>query len=96
MGGRVAMIQQMLDAADDRARADVLLRCPDSVILKYSSQFADCCRRARFEAGEAFVQERVAALLSVRDAAGLLPARPAAGLEEMRAGLARFAAGEPA
>lgn len=90
--GRIAMLQQMLDADSDRARADVLLRCPDSVLMKYAAEFTAACRRASFEAGEMFATTRISALLAVRDTAGLLPAALAKDLEDMRGALAVYAA----
>lgn len=93
MAERLPIIQQMLDARDDRARADVLLRCPDSIMLKYAPVFRQACQATGFIAGEAFVEQRVACMLAVRGAAGGLPGRVALELETLRAELAAYAAG---
>lgn len=87
------IIDQMQAAPDDRERARVLLSCPDLILAKYADVFEAACRRAGFEAGAMLVQLRVDALRAVRDEAGLLPARIAGPLDELRTALARFAAG---
>ncbi|SFQ10307.1 hypothetical protein [Nitratireductor indicus] len=93
MNTLLPIIEQMHNAADDRARADILLRCPDGVMLKYADVFRDACRRAAFDPGETLVHYREAALMAVRDANGLLPPAIAGPLEELRQAMARFAAG---
>lgn len=92
---KLPIIEQLQNAPGDRQRADLLLRCPDSIVLKYAEPIAAICRRASFEAGELFVHSRVAALLSVRNAAGGLPGKLAMDMEMLRAVLAAFAAGAP-
>lgn len=86
------LLRELLDADGDRARAEVLLRMPDNVVLKYASPIADACRRAAFEAGLMFLEMRVAVLCAVRGADGCLPIDIAADAEAMRAALARFVA----
>jgi hypothetical protein len=90
------ILRQMHDAADDRARADILLRVPDTILLKFSPVFEGCCRKASFEAGTALIVLRIVALRAVRDAGGNLPADMVAHLDSYRAALAVFAAGEVA
>lgn len=89
------IIRQMNEAGDDRARADLLLRCPDAILNKYEEVYTAACRRAGFEAGEAFIAARVACLHAVRGAAGGLPAGLALAAETLRAEMARYAAGAP-
>lgn len=67
------MLRQLYDADGDCARADILLRMPDSVLLKYRGSIIECCRRAYFEVGLAFVDLRTSILLAVRDAKGRAP-----------------------
>jgi len=88
------ILRQLHDADGDRARADVLLRMPDSVMLKYHEVIDGACRRAGFEAGWNFAALRVSLSLAVRDRLGLPPAELAATVEHFRTGLAEFAAAE--
>lgn len=90
MTDRLPIIDQLHNAADDRARADILLRCPDSVLLKYGDVFLAACRH--FEAGAIFVQHRRLLMHAVRDGNGCLPERIAAELDGLRAAMARFSA----
>lgn len=93
MSDKVAFIDQMHNAADDRGRADILLRCPDAIVLKYESAFLNACRE--FPAGELFVLQRTVAMRHVRSAAGGLPGKLALMLETLRAELTAYAAGAP-
>lgn len=92
-GDKIPIIDQLHNAADDRGRADVLLRCPDAVMLKYETAFLNACRE--FPAGELFVLQRTNAMRAVRSAAGGLPGKTALELETLRAELTAFAAGAP-
>lgn len=60
------IIRQMHDAADDQARALVLLTVPDSVLMKYRDVFDAACRRAGFDLGLSFIEIRRAAFCAVR------------------------------
>lgn len=93
MNQKLPIIEHLHAQRDDRGRADVLLRCPDSVILKYAEVFASACRHASFPAGEAFVTARVATMLATRSEAGALPGGLAMQVEELRAALTAYAAG---
>lgn len=84
------ILRQLYDAEGDRARADILLRMPDSVMLKYRSSIVECCRRACFEVGLAFIDLRVSVLLAVRDAEGRAPAELSTIAERYRDSLADF------
>jgi hypothetical protein len=95
MNAKLPNIAQMHGCNSDRERADVLLRCPDAVLLKYSAVFDDACRRVSFEAGRLFIAGRLAVLHATRNAAGGLPGGLALELETMRAELTAFAAGAP-
>lgn len=85
------ILRQLHDADGNRARADVLLRMPDSILLKFHGVILDACRRAGFSAGEQFVDLRASLMLAVRDEHGLPPADLAALAEKFRAGLVSFA-----
>ncbi|TPJ75813.1 hypothetical protein FJ422_30820 [Mesorhizobium sp. B2-6-3] len=87
------ILRQLHDADGDRARADTLLRMPDSVMLKYHDVILAACRRGGFEVGMAFVELRVSTCLAVRDAAGLAPADLCKTLDHYRDVMAEFAAG---
>lgn len=93
MSTMLPIIDQMQGATDDRVRADLLLRCPDSVLLKYETAFLQACRH--FPAGAEFVQQRNRAMRSVRSEAGALPTGLALELEIIRAELTAYAAGAP-
>lgn len=90
---KLPIIQQMHDANGDRARADILLRCPDAIILKYADVFMNACKA--FPAGQMFVIKRVDAMMAVRSEVGGLPGGKALELETLRAELAAYAAGAP-
>ncbi|WP_421912752.1 hypothetical protein [Mesorhizobium sp.] len=87
------ILRQLHDADGDRARADVLLRMPDAVALKYHPVIDAACRKAGFEAGWKFLAMRVSLCLAVRDQAGQPPADLADMAERFRAALAEFVAG---
>lgn len=91
MNDKLPIIEQLQRAADDRARAAIILRCPDAVLLKYETVFLQACRQ--FEPGEYFVLQRTNAMRSVRSEAGGLPGSLALELETLRAELVAFAAG---
>lgn len=95
MSDMIPIIRQMHDADGARARADILLRCPDAILLKHAQVFRDACQRSGFEAGSLFVDSRVALMCATRNAAGGLPGGLAMEAEAMRAEFAAFAAGAP-
>lgn len=95
MNAKLPIVEQLHSCNSDRERADLLLRCPDAVLLKYSIVFDEACRRVSFEAGRLFIAQRVALMHQVRNGAGGLPGGLAMELETMRAELAAFAAGAP-
>ncbi|QGU20741.1 hypothetical protein MCHK_09490 [Mesorhizobium huakuii 7653R] len=64
MSDKVPIIDQLHNADGDRARADILLRCPDSLMLKFETVFLNACRH--FPAGEHFVLLRTIAMRHVR------------------------------
>lgn len=81
------IIRQMHDADDDRARGRVLLAVSDQVLCKYRDVFEAACRRARFDAGLAFIDVRRAAWCAVRAQDGT-HRNPL--FEEARAAMAEF------
>lgn len=87
------ILRQLHDADGDRARADVLLRMPDSVVLKYQEPIDAACRRTGFQAGSDYVSLRVSVCLAVRDEQGRPPLGLAEAADAFRRGLAEFAAG---
>lgn len=91
--GALPILTQMAEAADDSARADLLLRVPDMVLSEHRDAFDHCCFSARFETGNAFIALRVASLLAVRGPTGQLPANLDERLTSIRAALAQFSAG---
>jgi hypothetical protein len=93
MSDKLPIVDQLHNANDDRGRADVLLRCPDALLLKYEGVFLNACRE--FPAGELFVLHRTIAMRHVRSAAGGLPGGLALELETLRAELVAYAAGAP-
>jgi hypothetical protein len=88
------ILRQLHDADGDRERADVLLRMPDSVVLKYHEVILAACRGAGFEAGMAFVELRVSLCLAVRSSDGLAPADLSKVLDHYRDVMAKFATGD--
>jgi hypothetical protein len=87
------ILRQLHDADGDRARADTLLRMPDSVALKYHAVIEAACRKGDFETGVKFIAVRVTLLLAVRDGNGLPRADLVEIVERFRIALAEFAAG---
>ena len=85
------MLRQLYDADGDQARADILLHKPKTKMLKYRAVIVECCRRASFEVGLAFVDLRTSILLAVRDADGRAPAELSGIADKCRDGLAAFA-----
>lgn len=85
------VIGQLQDAADDRARARILLALPDSVLARPESyrEIEAVCRRAAFDLGLAFIACRRGGWNAVRGADGLV-----AEFEPVRIAFARYAAGE--
>lgn len=94
MMGLLHIAEELAAATDNRARAALLLRVPDGILLSYHGQLGGICARHHFEAGVSFLAYRVSALCAVRDAHGLLPGRLAGELEAWRTTMSRFAAGE--
>lgn len=91
MNSRLPIIDQLINADGDRARIDVLMQCPDAVLLKYQNAFLRAFRL--FEPGAYFVLLRTTAMRAVRSTTGALPEGLAADLETLRAELVAFAAG---
>ncbi|CAN7374901.1 hypothetical protein LJR231_002249 [Phyllobacterium sp. LjRoot231] len=92
MSDLLPIIDQMHNAADDRGRADLLLRVPDSILLTYSHVFEEACAKAGFEPGQAFINSRITLMRAVRDGDGLLPRRFSAEAEAFRIAFIRFVA----
>ena len=88
------LVREMHDAADDRSRADILLRVPDTILLKYAEIFEKCCRKTDFQPGLDFILLRIVAMGAVRTEAGHLPPEQIAHLESYRSALALYACGE--
>lgn len=93
---KLPLLAQLYDAASNQARAEILLRVPDNLVLKYATPILETLRHAAFSEGELFIQQRVAVLMAVRDSAGHLPANLAHDLERMRHAMAAYAAEPPA
>lgn len=93
MNEKLPLIEQMHNADDDRARARVLLQCPDHLLMKYRPVFEDACRRAQFDLGVEFIAARRAAWHAVRGADGR---HRQPDFDRVREDFARFAAGEVA
>jgi len=87
------MLRQLHDADGDQARADILLRMPDSVVLKYHAIIEKACRRASFEVGLDFLALRISLLLAVRDAEGRPPLELSGKATEYRRALSHFVSG---
>jgi hypothetical protein len=60
------IIRQMHDAADDHARALLLLTVSDRILCQYREVFEQACRRARFDLGLQFIDIRRAEWSAVR------------------------------
>lgn len=80
----IPILRQMHDAETDSARARILLNVPDILLAKYREPFEQACRRARFDAGEDFILQRVVAMRAVRDDLGNLPKEKALALKDGR------------
>lgn len=85
------MIDQMYRAEDDRARARILLQCPDIILLKYRDVFEAACRRVGFDLGLEFIELRRTGWHAVRGADGL---HRDPTFDKAREAFARFACGE--
>ena len=69
----------------------MLLRLSDGLVLEHGGEIRTTCRRLSFAAGEAFINQRLVALLAVRDAHGMLPGSMARELEFWREAMSNFA-----
>lgn len=63
-------ILRQMHEANARGQAGLLLSMPLAVILKYAEPLRSACRRTGLEAGRAYVDAWVAAMLAVRDPFG--------------------------
>ncbi|MBI1620137.1 hypothetical protein [Aquamicrobium zhengzhouense] len=91
MSTLLPIIEQMYQAEDDRARARILLQCPDIILLKYRELFEAACRRAGFDLGLEFIELRRVGWHEVRGPDG----RRKGGEHELaREAFARFSCGE--
>lgn len=93
MSEQFPILDQLRDAADNRERIALLLRCPDVALLRHAEEMVHLLRRVNSDAGAEFVVMRWAALVAVRDEAGLLPIKIAGQLEDFRAAAAHYVAG---
>jgi len=84
------IIAQMHNAADDRARAAVLLAVSDAILCKYRTVFDQACQRAAFDLGRKFIEMRRAEWCAKRGRDGR-HTNPL--FEQVRAEFAAFAAG---
>lgn len=87
------LLRELYDADGDRARAGVLLRMPDSLMLKYHDIIDAACRKAGFEVGWHYLAIRVSLALAVRDADGLPPVDLSIAWENYRRAMVEFAGG---
>lgn len=83
-------IRAMHDAMDDAGRADVLLRCPRAVLMKFHHVFMDACGKAQFEAGIEYLIVEQSARHAVLQADGQLPPVMQAGCDMARLNLVRI------
>lgn len=90
MNAMLPIIEQMHAAEDNRARARILLQCPDMVLIKYREVFEAACRRAGFEAGSDFIELRRSTWHAIRDADGRLNDPE---FEQAREAFAKYARG---
>lgn len=87
------VIRQLLEAPDHRARARVLLKLPDNLVLLCHDILAGALLAASFEAGLDFLDLRATLLRKVRDENGRVPQPLAAALEDSRRRMVRHASG---
>lgn len=87
------ILRELIDADGDAARAGVLLSLPDTILLKYLPPIEAALKRARFDAGLAFIDVRLSALRAVRGADGRLPAEHRVDLDRWLDAFAAVAAG---
>lgn len=86
-------IVAMIEEADGQAaRAVLVLRTPDAVLLGHGPAIQDACLAAGFGLGAQYVAVRIALLSAVRDRQGLIPAEYERNAETWRRGLVAFAA----
>lgn len=76
MTALLPIIEQLVEARDDQARADWLLRCPLQVLGKYEMTIRNRLMHAGFHAGVTYVETELVCLRSVRDAYGELVEGP--------------------
>lgn len=90
MNAQLPVIREIHEAESDRERASILLRVPDTVLMKYREVFEAACRRVGFDTGLEFINWRRAGWSAVRQADG----SPRSDFEKVRRAFAAFASGE--
>lgn len=87
------VVDQLIEAGSNQERAGILLRLSDGVVYERGHEIGLWCMHNGFAGGHLHLQQRIVAMLRVRDAHGLLDDYTATQLELDRQALSRFAAG---
>jgi len=72
-------VSRMRRAETDADRADVLLSAPVFVLMRWKHLFRECCRRAAFDDGEAYLDALSETLSKPRHRGNLAGTMPMAG-----------------
>lgn len=85
---------ELIDAATDARRAQILLRLPDAVLLDKTDALNGACRQVGFKMGLLFIGVRISTLCANRLPNGELPDQHRATLDLWRNGLQALADGD--
>ena len=88
------VVSQLLDATDHSARARILLRLPDAILLTGSPELGRACSAAGFELGAQYIANQVIALHAVRTPKGDLPDHVVQTMQIWRNGLLAVTGGQ--
>ncbi|SFZ85978.1 hypothetical protein SAMN02983003_3150 [Devosia enhydra] len=78
---------RVLAAGGHHARAELLLRLSDAVVLECAREIAAACTASGFDLGASYLDTRLAALCATRAPSGHLPDAEQARLEQLRLAL---------
>jgi len=84
LGAAFHVVDELRGAGTAEERARIVLRLPDELVLQMAVPLLDACRQTQFGLGVAYLTVRIAALCTVRDASGNLPAVDAAHIDRYR------------
>jgi len=87
------LVDQLLEARNHHARAGLLLRVPDALLLTKADVMAEACTKADFPLGADYIAVRVSAMSAVRQVNGDMPQGVVQQLDYWRSAFCAIAGG---